>query len=833
MALRLDPVRLLIADDVGVGKTIEGALVARELLEQGDAKRLCVLCPPHLCDQWRKELDEKFHIQAMIVRTSTLARLERDLPRRDLSVYGYYPYLVVSIDFVKSDRRRHEFLAHCPDLVIVDEAHSAARPRGRGSAEQQQRHELLQKIASDSRRHLLLLTATPHSGIEEGFLSLLGLLQPRFGQLSLQNMAERDRASLARHFVQRRRADVEKWLGADTRFPKRDPLEATYTLTKDYRRLFEDVLAFTRETVKEPGLSQPRQRVRYWAALSLLRSVMSSPAAALQAFSRRQDSRTKANEDAGDDSLRQREVLDPLVEEGTLDIVPEAAIDAGEGEISDRDRRRLREFGRRAESILEQAEDRKIEKAAQLVSELLREGYKPIVYCRFIATAVYVAEQLARRLKETFPDIHTLAVTSETGDDEEREARIAELSDSARRVLVATDCLSEGINLQDQFDAVLHYDLPWNPNRLDQREGRVDRFGQTTPKIPAVLLYGSNNPIDAIVLKVLIRKAREIYRDLGVSVPVPVNSESLIQAVVKAIFEEREPEQLRFDLEGIETIPAVHEEWDRAVKREKESRTRFAQHAIKPDEVAKELEGTDKVLGDPRAVRQFLVDSAARPGFSLEARSNYFILNPANLPDDLRDRKGWKKPHKVVFESPPPKGVDNPLILGRNHPLISALSEHIVAKAFETNPDRKFARCGASYTNLVQQRMAVVLLRVRYQLKGRQNPQLFAEEIVTTGFRRTGQNIRWLAANGEEVLQLLENVNPTGSISQQERMQQVEWALSVLQSAGNDLRSIANERSRELEASHARLRHYTGGDQARAEPYFPDVLGLYVLLPTK
>src|SRR5438874_13466262 len=106
MALRLDVVRMLIADDVGIGKTIESALIARELLDRGDAQGLCVLCPPHLCDQWQEELEAKFHIHAKVVRTSTLARLERDLPRRDLSVYRYYKHVIVSMDFVKRDSRR-------------------------------------------------------------------------------------------------------------------------------------------------------------------------------------------------------------------------------------------------------------------------------------------------------------------------------------------------------------------------------------------------------------------------------------------------------------------------------------------------------------------------------------------------------------------------------------------------------------------------------------------------------------------------------------------------------------------------------------------------------
>ena len=103
------------------------------------------------------------------------------------------------------------------------------------------------------------------------------------------------------------------------------------------------------------------------------------------------------------------------------------------------------------------------------------------------------------------------------------------------RVLIATDCLSEGINLQDHFTGVLHYDLPWNPNRLEQREGRVDRFGQMAPTVKACLLYGADNPIDGIVLDVLLRKVREIKRATGINVPFPEDSQSIIDTITQAL----------------------------------------------------------------------------------------------------------------------------------------------------------------------------------------------------------------------------------------------------------------------------------------------------------
>src|SRR5207237_4619480 len=135
----------------------------------------------------------------------------------------------------------------------------------------------------------------------------------------------------------------------------------------------------------------------------------------------------------------------------------------------------------------------------------------PIVYCRFIPTAQYVAEELNRRLVGHWKDFRAVAVTGASGGDEERRALIADLIEAEpktqHRVLVATDCLSEGINLQDHFDAVLHYDLPWNPNRLEQREGRVDRYGQPCPEVKAVLLCRPDTVIDGLVRNVLIRKA--------------------------------------------------------------------------------------------------------------------------------------------------------------------------------------------------------------------------------------------------------------------------------------------------------------------------------------
>ena len=223
MALKLDPVRMLIADDVGIGKTVEAALIARELLDRGETKRLAVICPPHLAEQWQLELRDKFHIDAELVLASTAARLERFCAPGQ-SLFEVFPYVIVSMDYIKSESRRSEFVRSCPELVIVDEAHTCAySPGGRGG--RHQRYQLLKELSlKNPDRHMILVTATPHSGNEDAFRSLLSILNPEFESLPADLAGEENvehRRNLAKYFVQRRRGDIKSYMGSETLFPQR------------------------------------------------------------------------------------------------------------------------------------------------------------------------------------------------------------------------------------------------------------------------------------------------------------------------------------------------------------------------------------------------------------------------------------------------------------------------------------------------------------------------------------------------------------------------------------------------------------------------------------
>ncbi|MBI2323026.1 MAG: DEAD/DEAH box helicase family protein, partial [Chloroflexi bacterium] len=445
MALRQNPVRLLIGDDVGVGKTIEAALIARELLDRGEVRELCVLCPPHLCEQWRKELSAKFHLPAVEVRPGTVTALERDLPT-NRSVFHEYPFTVVSIDFIKSDRRRARFVQTCPQFVIVDEAHAAAQSSSGGAA-QQQRHSLLRELAADPDRHLVLVTATPHSGDERAFASLIGLLVPELEKQVAQlayGAGTEARGLLARHFVQRRRGDLDRYLKATTIFPARESLdqspEVPYRLTPDYKRLLEATRDYTQELVKSgEGLSQFHQRVRWWAALALLRCVSSSPAAAAAAL-RTRAAQSEQLDVREADRLGQDAVFDLLTRDEAEqdDSTPGADTTEEEGPPTSQsqtiERRRLLALARQADALMG-AGDPKLKVAESVVRDLVADGFQPIVFCRYVATAHYVGEELARRLK----DVRVEVVTGEL-PAEERAERVRDLAAASRRVLVATDC---------------------------------------------------------------------------------------------------------------------------------------------------------------------------------------------------------------------------------------------------------------------------------------------------------------------------------------------------------------------------------------------------------
>jgi superfamily II DNA or RNA helicase len=819
MALRLDPVRLLIGDDVGIGKTVEAALVVKELIARGEADRVCILCPPHLAEQWKVELKDKFSLDAALVLPSTIARLEREVPRNQ-SVFEHYPVTIVSLDYIKQASRRDDFIRTCPDLVIVDEAHTCTQaPQGA----QQQRYQLLKRLSENPKRHMLLVTATPHSGNEDAFRSLLSILKPEFADLpedlrGEQNRQHRER--LAAHFVQRRRGDIQTNFIEDTPFPKREEKDETYKLHPDYKAFLNRALAYAREVVQDGSGTRFQQRIRWWSALAMLRSISSSPAAAAATL------RARANVADGENEgevelLGKRSVMDLTDAEAVeaFDVTPGA--DAEPGDTPGR--RRLLDLARAADG-LRGDKDRKLIGLAESVKKLLAEGYSPIVFCRYIATAEYVAEEFAKRLK----GVEVACVTGQLPHDE-REVRVAELAEKDRRVLVCTDCLSEGINLQQSFDAVLHADLAWSPTRHEQREGRVDRFNQRSPKVRVVTYYGSDNPIDGIVLEILLKRHRAIRNDLGISVPVPVDTDKVVEAMLEAVLlkSSSAPEQLAlFDDVDLPQRNVMNREWEEAKEREKRSRTLFAQHSIKAAEVQPELDEVRGALGSPSDLERFVREAIASYGGHLEPKSA-FAIDLRQAPLALRDAIVDKAPAKASFAVPPAKGAET---LTRTHPFVESLAAFVMDAALAEDEISKASRCSVTATDSVAEMTTLLLLRFRYQI-GSAKSEMLAEDVATVAFRGAPDQPTWLAPDQAEAMLA---ARATSNLPPEHSRQFLNVVLSTMPALAKPLRELAEMRADKVLAAHRRVRKAIDSSHAARDVKVqgePDVLGLFILIP--
>lgn len=836
MALKQDPIRLLIADDVGIGKTVEALLIARELLDRGEINRLAVLCPPQLAEQWQLELLEKFYIEAELVLSSSATRLERHL-RMGESIFDHYPFVVVSTDFIKSERRRDEFLRAAPDFIIVDEAHTVAHTTDKRGGKHQ-RFELVAALADRPNQHLVLVTATPHSGKEEAFRSLLTMLNADFRDLPDDlTGAENEpyRRELARYFVQRRRGDIKAYMDAVTPFPERDTAEKHYKLTDEYKRLFDRVLTYARETVLQPGEGY-RQRVRWWSALALLRSLASSPAAAAATlYSRAATTEADTEEDV--DEIGRRTVLDLMNDETSegVDVIPGSDISDLEQTDVNSHRRRLREMAKAAEALQGQA-DSKMLGLIDIVKNLLRDGYNPIVFCRFIPTVEYLTEQLRGAMRGVeFAGVTGLLPPTE------REERVAQLIKAAKHVLICTDCLSEGINLQAGFNAVIHYDLSWNPTRHEQREGRVDRYGQPSSQIKVVTYYGLDNQIDGIVLDVLLRKHRTIRNSLGISVPVPGNSEDVIEAIFEGLLLKENANFMQTTLPGFDAYIKPRQleldlQWEAAAEREKRSRTMFAQQSIKVDEVAAELNAAREAVGSGVDVATFMKDTV-RMHRGVVSENGAVNFDLTETPRGLRDLLGTSQ-FSARFELPVKEGQ---LYLTRTHPLVESLATYVMNTALDAteveDEQPRARRCGAIRTTAVERRTTLLLVRFRYHLITKtfeEERQLLAEDSLILAFEGSPDNPVWLDSDLAEALL---TAQPDENIHPQQASEAVQRIIDGFGHIAPVLDEIATQRGDELLQAHIRVREaaYRRGDrrpQHRVEAQLPpDVLGIYVFLP--
>src|SRR5262249_28403452 len=585
-----------------------------------------------------------------------------------------------------------------------------------------------------------------------------------------------------------------------------------------------------------------RKRVQYWTALALLRGVMSSPAAGVEMLNTRISGLLSAAGDESSGAVDLSELEENPVRDTEFgfegDNTPTQVIERNEW--TNYQRQQLRGFTDQLEKLANPQDDRKLAAAALILEDWLKLGCNPVVFCRYIATAEYVGVQLLPELKKKFPSLDLQVITSEL-PDELRKQRIEEVGKSPLRIRVASDCLREGINLQQYFTGVLHYDLPWNPNRLEQREGRVDRFGQRAPEVKACLLYGADNPIDGIVLDVLLRKVREIKRATGINVPFPEDSQSIIDTITQALLlnpnrkisKRRDKRQIEFNFdefdEAAKSKANVTRKVEEAAEREKISRSIFAQNAIKAEEIEADLREVDEAIGDPKAVEEFVV-SALNNLFGVQVVKNakgYRIVT-GNLPPQVRDLLPGGQTISFSFVSQTAEGYH---YIGRNNRFVEQLCQLVMANTL-ARVDKRAARAAVIRTRQVATKTALLLFRCRNVIEERKGThQVVAEEMILWGWRGTPQQKEFLSHADAKAL--LASARATSDLTIQARGNFLENELKLLDSLKPEFDALAEERSKKLVEAHERFSALMGTSHFQVVyPVLPmDILGVYILLP--
>ncbi|QEZ48000.1 helicase-related protein [Cupriavidus oxalaticus] len=485
------PLRYVLADDPGAGKTIMAGLLIRELLMRADAARVLIVAPGSLVEQWQDELFEKFGLSFSIFSRDLQQQSRAGNPLDEVDL------MVARLDQLsRSEELQEKIKASRWDLVVVDEAHKLSATWSGAKVSETKRFKLGQLLGSVA-RHFLLMTATPHNGKEEDFQLFLSLLDSdRFYGKFRDGAHKVDVTDLMRRMV---KEDLLKFDGTRL-FPERVAYTANYKLSDAESELYEAVTAYVKEEMnRADDLDGKRRGAVGFALTALQRRLASSPEAIYQSLKRR---REKLKRRVDEEKLRQRgarPLAETLPTSGAEDIWDSADemspedYEEFEEEVVDQataaqtiaqleaEILTLGDLEERAKALVHSGEDRKWDELRELLQNTPQmrgddgQQRKLIIFTEHRDTLNYLADRIRGLLgkHEAVAVIH-----GSVHRDDRRKVQELFRNDKDTRVLIATDAAGEGVNLQNA-NLMVNYDLPWNPNRLEQRFGRIHRIGQT------------------------------------------------------------------------------------------------------------------------------------------------------------------------------------------------------------------------------------------------------------------------------------------------------------------------------------------------------------------
>jgi SNF2 family DNA or RNA helicase len=719
------PLRFLLADDPGAGKTIMAGLLIKELIARGDLHRCLVVCPGSLAEQWQDELYRRFQLPFEILTTDKLeaARtgnwfLENNLVIARLDKLSRNEDVQAKLN--ASDCRW--------DLVVCDEAHKMSATFFGGEVKYTKRYKL-GLLLSATTRHFLLLTATPHNGKEEDFQLFMALLDgDRFEGRFRDGVHTADVTDLMRRMV---KETLVKFDGTPL-FPERIAYTVPYKLSDAEARLYKEVTDYVREEFnRAEALENDKRAGTVGFALTILqRRLASSPEAIYQSLRRRRERLEKR--------LREMQVLErgavlQALTAGTstldedafedLDEAPDNEVEAAEEQVLDQAtaartidelRAEIATLGRLeslAISVRRSAEDRKWRELARLLSEEIftpaglnlrvaepsppygnvipkptpSPSHKLVIFTEHRDTLNYLEERITTLLgrKEAVVVIH-----GSLGREERRKAQEAFLHDPEVKVLIATDAAGEGINLQ-RAHLMVNYDLPWNPNRIEQRFGRIHRIGQT--EVCHLWNLVAVETREGDVYHTLLEKLEEARRALGGQVfdvlgKLQFEGKPLRELLIEAVRYGEKPE-VRARLTRV-----IENAVDRTKIQDLLEERALVHDAMDPSRLARvreEMERAEARRLQPHYIESFFLEAFKRLGGAVRQREpRRFEVSHVPAPVRARDRLvGIGEPvlpryERIVFEKSliAPQGQPLAAFVCPGHPLLDATLDLVLER---------------------------------------------------------------------------------------------------------------------------------------------------------
>lgn len=498
-------IRYILADEVGLGKTIEAGMVIKELKARGLVKRVLVVCPTGLVTQWASEMQEKFHEKFNVILPSDYDTIRRLTDNDD--VYGQYDQVISPVDSIKpierhagwsdervakyNEERIYSIINSGWDLIVIDEAHRVA-----GSTGEVARYKLGNLLAQAS-PYLLLLSATPHNGKTEPFLRLVRLLDEE----AFPNARSIVKEQVAPYLVR-----TEKREAIDNNGNKLFKNRITHLVELNWderhtmqRELYELVTSYVSKTYNKAQRNRRKNMCLIFLLIIMQRMVTSSTAAIRQSLERRLDILKTQSTKLG--SLTEADIADLDIEDGVEEALEAISLDLSD-EILE-----LEHIIAVAKQAEFQHPDVKIEKLLDTIDEILScdRDQKIIIFTEFVATQRYIEKILLDRG-------YTVSTLNGSMSIDERNDALRDFRDRAN-IFISTDAGGEGLNLQFS-NIIINYDLPWNPMKIEQRCGRADRIGQKRDVNIYNFIVGDT--VENRVRQVLEDKLSVIFKEMGV-----------------------------------------------------------------------------------------------------------------------------------------------------------------------------------------------------------------------------------------------------------------------------------------------------------------------------